>query len=163
MLTDSGERLMIGCVRRLAVRDHAGLRLGRVWVVAVGVLCLLLAGAATAAWAYDAPQRRSARVSYVQGSVSVEHADSSDGEAAQLNMPLVQGLRLTTGDDGQAEIEFEDGSLVRMTPNSTLSLNNLSMDESGDFRTQLALTRGLVYVELRSAPKYSYRIYAGGM
>ncbi len=76
-------------------------------------------------------------------------------------MPLVQGLRLTTGDDGQAEIEFEDGSLVRMTPNSTLSLDNLSVDGSGNFQTQLALVRGLIYAELRAASKYSYRLYAG--
>jgi FecR protein len=149
-------------VREFAVGDLVGLRRGRGWVVALGVLCLWFAGMATSAWAYDAPLRRSARLSYLQGSVSVEHADNAEGEAAQLNMPLVQGLRLTTGNDGQAEIEFEDGSLVRMTPNSTLGLNNLSVDGSGDFQTQLALTRGMVYVELRAAPKYSYRIYAGG-
>lgn len=144
------------------MKDRVELRLVRSWAFAVGVACLWLAGAATVAWAYDAAPHRSARLSYLQGSVSVEHADSGGGEAAQLNMPLVQGLRLTTGDDGQAEIEFEDGSLVRMTPNSTLSLNNLSVDGSGDFQTQLALVRGLIYAELRSAPKYSYRIYAGG-
>ena len=142
--------------------DHVGLRLGRGSIVWVGVLCLWLTGAAATVWAYDAPPQRAARLSYLQGSVSVDHIDNTGAEPAQVNMPLAQGLRLATGDDGQAEIEFEDGSLIRMTPNSSLSLNNLSVDGSGDFQTQLALTRGVVYAELRAAPKYSYRIYAGG-
>ncbi len=128
----------------------------------VGLLCLWFAGAATAAWAYDAPPQRAARLSYLQGSVSVDHMDNTGSEPAQLNMPLAQGLRLTTGDDGQAEIEFEDGSLVRMTPNSSLSLDNLSVDGSGNFQTQIALMHGLIYAELRAASKYTYRLYAGG-
>ena len=142
--------------------DRVNLRLPQGWMVRVGLLCLWFVGTATAVWAYDVPAHRAARLSYLQGTVSVAHADDAAGEPAQLNMPLVQGLRLATGDDGQAEIEFEDGSLVRMTPNSTLSLNNLSVDGSGDFQTQLALMRGLIYAELRAIPKYSYRIYAGG-
>ena len=153
---------MLSGVRGIAVGDCVGLRLGRSWIVRVGVLCLWLAGAATVVLAYDMPPQRAARLSYLQGGVSVDHIDNTGAEPAQVNMPLVQGLRLTTGDDGQAEIEFEDGSVIRMTPNSSLNLNNLSVDGSGDFHTQIALTRGLVYAELRSAPKYSYRIYAGG-
>ena len=128
--------------------DRVNLRLPQGWMVRVGLLCFWFVGMATAVWAYDVPAHRAARLSYLQGTVSVAHADDAAGEPAQLNMPLVQGLRLATGDDGQAEIEFEDGSLVRMTPNSTLSLNNLSVDGSGDFQTQLALMRGLIYAEL---------------
>ncbi|HEY6374263.1 MAG TPA: DUF6600 domain-containing protein [Edaphobacter sp.] len=128
----------------------------------MGLFCFWLAGAVTAVWGYDAPSQRAVRLSYLHGSVSVEHIDNTGSEAAQVNMPLVQGLRLTTGDDGQAEIEFEDGSLVRMTPNSSLSLDNLSVDGGGTFQTQLVLVRGLAYAELRAASKYSYRLYAGG-
>ena len=140
--------------------DRVGLRWG--WIVGVGLLCLWIAGAGPALWAYDAPPQRAARLSYLRGSVSVDHMDNSGNEPAQVNMPLVQGLLLTTGDDGQAEIEFEDGSLVRMTPNSSLSLDNLSVDGSGNFQTQIGLMRGLIYAELRAASKYTYRLYAGG-
>lgn len=142
--------------------DRVGLRLGWGWIVGVGLLCLWISGAGPALWAYDAPPQRAARLSYLRGSVSVDHMDNSGNEPAQVNMPLVQGLLLKTGDDGQAEIEFEDGSLVRMTPNSSLSLDNLSVDGSGNFQTQIGLMRGLIYAELRAASKYTYRLYAGG-
>ncbi len=77
-------------------------------------------------------------------------------------MPLAEGLRVTTGDDGQAEIEFEDGSLVRLTPNSSLSLDSMSAGSDGNFKTQMALVRGLAYAELRAASKYMYRLSVDG-
>jgi hypothetical protein len=38
------------------------------------------------------------------------------------NTPLFEGSLVTTGDDGRAEIQFEDGSVVRLSPNSSLTL-----------------------------------------
>ena len=91
----------------------------------MGLLCLLFGGIGTTAWRVRYAVQRAARLSYLQGNVICRsHADSTGNEAAQLNMPLIEGLRLTTGEDGQAEMEFEDGSLVRLTPNSSLSLDH---------------------------------------
>ncbi len=77
-------------------------------------------------------------------------------------MPLLEGARLTTGEDGQAEVEFEDGSIVRLTPNTSLGITALTVDAAGDFHTSLTVLRGLVYTELRAAPKFTYQIDAGG-
>ncbi len=140
------------------------LRQGRMgWGAGLALVCLLFAGLAITARAYDAPPPRAARLSYLQGGVTVVRMDNTGSDPAQLNMPLAEGLRVATGEDGQAEIEFEDGSLVRLTPNSSLSLDRLSVDAGGNFQTQLALVRGLAYAELRAASKYTYRLSVDGV
>jgi hypothetical protein len=105
---------------------------------------------------------RAARLSYLQGNVTVDHMDNTAGDLAQLNMPLTEGSRLTTGEDGQAEVEFEDGSVVRLTPNTSLGLSALSVDTAGNFHTQLTVLHGLVYAELRATSKFTYMVDADG-
>ena len=131
------------------------------WVATLAIGCLLFAGSARDARAADTPAR-SARLSFTQGNVTVDQVDNTGSTEAQLNMPLAQGVRLTTGADGQAEVEFEDGSVVRLTPNSSLALTGMTADGSGNFQTNLTLGYGLAYAELRSADKFAYGIDAGG-
>jgi hypothetical protein len=110
----------------------------------------------------DAPAHRAARLSFLQGDVTVDHLDNTAGDPAQINMPLAEGARLTTGEDGQAEVEFEDGGVVRLTPNSSLGLTTLSIDPAENFHTQLTLLHGLIYAKLNASSKYFYVIDAGG-
>ena len=105
---------------------------------------------------------RAERLTYIEGTVRVEQANSTANSMAVLNMPLIEGTVISTGADGQAEIEFEDGSLARLTPNSGLSLVNLSVDSSGTYQTRIALLGGLSYLELRAETKYVYSVDAGG-
>jgi FecR protein len=133
----------------------------RVWGAGLALICLLFGGFAATARAYDTRAPRAARLSYLQGSVTVVRMDSGS-DTAQLNMPLAEGQRVATGEDGQAEIEFEDGSLVRLTPNSAVSLDHLGADSGGNFQTQLSLVHGLVYAELRASSKYTYQLSADG-
>jgi len=125
-------------------------------------LLLLLSAWILNARADDAPARRAARLSFVQGDVTVDHLDNTAGDPAQINMPLAEGARLTTGEDGQAEVEFEDGSIVRLTPNSSLGLSALSVDPAENFHTQVTILHGLIYAELRASSKYFYVVDAGG-
>jgi hypothetical protein len=104
---------------------------------------------------------RAARLTFLTGNVIVEQASGKSQDVAVVNMPLVEGTVLSTGDDGQAEIEFEDGSLVRVTPNSGISLLNLSVDGSGNYQTRVSVLGGLVYAELRAGTKYQYSVDAG--
>lgn len=131
------------------------------WTVALAMFCLLLMGLTLDVQAADTPSR-SARLSYLQGSVTVSQVDNTQSDPAQINMPLAQGMRVVTGGDGQAEIEFEDGSLVRLAPNSSLELTVLTADGDGNLQTKLALGSGLAYAELRAAPKFTYSVDAGG-
>src|SRR4051812_47444727 len=132
-----------------------GLRVG---LVGRWALLLVFSAFPLKGWADDAPVHRAARLSYLKGDVTVDHLDNTAGDAAQVNMPLAEGARLTTGEEGQAEVEFEDGSVVRITPNSSLGLTSLSIDPAENFRTQLTLLHGLVYAKLHASSKYFYVI-----
>jgi hypothetical protein len=125
--------------------------------------------AASAASAADSPATaakapvRSARLSFFTGDLRVQRADNTGEDTPALNMPLNEGTRLVTGDYGQAEIEFEDGSVARLTPNTSLTLDSLALDAKSVAHTQLSLLSGLAYFELRHAPGASYRIEAGSV
>ncbi len=116
-----------------------------------------------------APISRAARLSWFHGDLQVQHADNTastptpnnpNPESAVLNMPIPEGSRLVTGDDAEAEIEFEDGSVARMTPKSALSLDSLSASGK-TASTRLSLLSGLAYFELRHAATATYIISAG--
>lgn len=65
-------------------------------------LFLLLSTAWTVSARADDAPHRAARLSYLQGNVTVDHMDNTAGDPAQINMPLAEGARLSTGEDGQA-------------------------------------------------------------
>jgi FecR protein len=109
---------------------------------AVTVLCLLWMGLGTSlARAQDAGPNV-ARVSFVQGSVQLLAGQDTNFQQAVMNMPLLDGSRLQTGGDGQVEVEFGDGSVARLTPNSSLQFNHLGQDQ-----VQLQQVGGLGYYE----------------
>ena len=87
------------------------------------------------------------RLSYVQDAVSVKQADASQVDHAVANMPLFAGSAINTGPGGEAEIEFPDGSVARLTPNSSITLSHLQR-LGGSGNTDLKLTGGLAYFEL---------------
>lgn len=104
---------------------------------------------------------RAARLTSVQGSVTVTDGSNTPVDA-QVNLPLLSGTQVATGPDGQAEIEFEDGSVARLTPNSALSLDRLDVAPGEIFTSDLSLLHGLAYFELRATQDYVYTVNAGG-
>ncbi|GAC1421822.1 MAG: FecR domain-containing protein [Acidobacteriaceae bacterium] len=134
------------------------------WCGVASLVVCLAAGAPAAAGQHGAntfSSVRAVRLTFLEGSVSVDTSDDAGSQPAQRNMPLVEGTHLSTGDNGEAEVEFEDGSVVRLTPNSSLSLDSMSIDRDGVFATRMSLLRGLAYAELRATPEYRYKIAAG--
>jgi Family of unknown function (DUF6600) len=91
---------------------------------------------------------RAVRLSDVQGTVQVFKGAEVDFKQAQLNMPVVQGMRFVTSDDGQAEIQFEDGSVARITPNSSITMAELSRNADGSTVSVIKADSGLTYYEL---------------
>lgn len=71
---------------------------------------------------------RIARLSYLEGKVSFQHTDEVDWTAASINMALQPGDRIYTGDNGRAEIEFDDGSVLRLAEKTDIEL--LALKES---------------------------------
>ncbi len=89
---------------------------------------------------------RIVRLSDVQGSVQIDKNTGSGFEKAFVNLPVTQGTELRTGDTGRAEVEFEDGSSMRLTPHTTVQFSKLSLSDSGQRLSELNLVEGMAYV-----------------
>ncbi len=99
------------------------------------------------------------RLSYVQGEVKVQEGDRTQFEQAQANMPLLAGFTLVTGQDGQAEVEFNDGSVARVTPASQLRLDTLPGADARTQPTEMTLLSGLGYFELNTANGQHFTVH----
>jgi len=82
----------------------------------------------------------------VQGSVQIDKNSGMGFESAFLNLPITQGTQLKTRDSGRAEIEFEDGSTLRMTPNTTVEFSRLGLSDAGQRISVINLIEGMAYV-----------------
>src|SRR5271166_3037995 len=76
-------------------------------------------------------QARIVRLSDVQGTVQIDKNTGLGFENAFLNLPITQGTRLKTLQNGRAEVEFEDGSALRLAPNSTIEFSTLGLSDAG--------------------------------
>ena len=102
-------------------------------------------------------QARIVRLSDVQGSVQIDKNTGLGFENAFLNLPITQGTQVKTRDRGRAEIEFEDGSTLRLTPNTTVEFSTLGLSDSGKRISVLNLVEGMAYVNWlgRSGDEFS--------
>lgn len=93
------------------------------------------------------PGVRIVRLSQVTGEVQLDRATGHGFEPAFPNLPIVQGNRLRTG-NGSAEVEFEDNSSLRLTPNSVVEFPVLAMNGSGTRSSTVHVVQGVVYASL---------------
>jgi len=103
-------------------------------VVAIGIV--------GAAWAQDedgGPGRGVARISLMNGDVSVRRGDSGDLVAAALNAPLMAEDRLLTGSGSRAEVQLDWANMVRLAPMTEVRFAGLENQ-----RYQLQVARGMV-------------------
>jgi hypothetical protein len=117
---------------------------------------LLLAAAAAFSFLLTVPafadsQVRVVRLSEVQGDVQVDRNTGQGFEKAFLNLPLTQGVKLQTKNDGRAEVEFEDGSTLRLTPDTVIDFPQLSLRDSGTKVSAVHLQAGTAYVNFAGA------------
>ncbi|MGA1997542.1 MAG: DUF6600 domain-containing protein [Bryobacteraceae bacterium] len=91
---------------------------------------------------------RAVRLSYVDGQVTLSQGGQVLAQQAVANAPLLEGMQLTTADSGKAEIQFEDGSVARISPDSSLTLRVLQgAGTTGN--AVLVLNSGLAYFEFQ--------------
>ncbi|MEQ1949413.1 MAG: DUF6600 domain-containing protein, partial [Bryobacteraceae bacterium] len=72
----------------------------------------------------DSPDHAVARVSLINGEVSVAH-DNNDMVAAAPNAPMVTGDRILTGDNARAEVQFDSANLLRMAAGTEVRMGDL--------------------------------------
>jgi hypothetical protein len=124
------------------------------------ILTLMLLSVAMYARADD--QIRAVRLSNVVGSVQILAGEETQFAQAYPNMPLMQGSTLKTGEDGRAEIQLEDGSMIRLTPDSSVAMTVLGRDSQGNSKTEVDLLTGLSYVEMKGTANQRFVVHFNG-
>jgi hypothetical protein len=118
-------------------------RLGKmlgVWAVLAAAFLVVSASAESKA--------RIVRLSEVQGTVQIDRATGDGFDKAFINLPVVEGSKLKTGKDGRAEVEFEDGSALRLAPGSEVGFVHLALGDDGQKLSTVQLVSGTVYANL---------------
>ncbi len=127
--------------------------------------CLLTAASAalffvsTSIPAFSDSQVRIVRLSYIEGGVQVDRG--SGYEKAITNLPVAQGTKLRTADDGRAEIEFEDGSTLRITPKTEVEFPQLSLRDSGGKVSTAEVVKGTAYMNYAGAKNDEFTVVFG--
>ena len=71
--------------------------------------------------------RAVARISVLNGDVSVRRGDSGDVTAAALNAPLMADDRLLTGSSARAEVQLDSANMLRIGPNSEVRFSGMDV------------------------------------
>lgn len=93
---------------------------------------------------------RIVRLSYIEGGVTIDR-NTGQFEKAIVNLPVTEGTKLRTATDGRAEVEFEDGSTMRLAPNTNVQFTKLSLQDSGGKLSTAEVQNGTVYVDFAAA------------
>jgi FecR-like protein len=103
---------------------------------------------------------RIVRLSDVKGMVAMDRLTGKGFEPTMQNMPVIEGAKLATH-QGIAEIEFEDGSTMRVVPNSMVEFPQLALRSSGAKATTVRVESGTVYVNLEKTKNNEFTLMAG--
>src|SRR5215470_7053841 len=110
--------------------------------------------------AFSDSQVRAVRLSYVEGGVQIARADGQF-DKAMVNLPITQDTRLQIKSDGRAEVEFEDGSTLRVAPNSSVDFPQLVLRDSGAKASDVEITKGTAYVAFSGDNKDEFVLQFG--
>jgi FecR protein len=126
----------------MRTRAFSSVSVGALRLTALALLSLAMLGVALAD--ETDPPGRVARLSYVQGAVSLEPAGSQDWVAAELNRPLTTNDRLWSDTpSSRAELDI-GGAVVRVGSDTGFAFLNLD-----DNIAQMQVTAGTVSVTVR--------------
>lgn len=82
-----------------------------------------------------------ARISLIEGDAQIRHEDSSEWYPASVNTPLCEGDSIWSPDGARVEVQFQNGSFVRLDETSSLDILALRDD-----LIQIHLGMGRAYV-----------------
>jgi ferric-dicitrate binding protein FerR (iron transport regulator) len=91
---------------------------------------------------------RMTRFAFVSGNVTWRADDKSEWAPATVNLPIQQGSQVAVKEGGRADLQFDDGSEIRLGNGATITLKLLYSDAQGEF-TQITLTNGLATLRAR--------------
>ncbi|RSL16565.1 FecR family protein [Edaphobacter aggregans] len=103
---------------------------------------------------------RIVRLSQVNGEVELDRKTDRGFETAFTNLPVAQSQRLQTH-QGIAEVEFEDNSTLRITPNTQIEFPALQRSPAGATITTVKLLTGTLYVSLAGTKGNEFTVTLG--
>lgn len=103
---------------------------------------------------------RIVRLSYIEGGVQISRGPGRAYEKAIVNLPIIEGAKLKTA-DGRAEVEFEDGSTLRIVPDSTVEFSQLLLRDSGTKVSEVKVTSGTAYVNFTGSKDDEFTVRFG--
>jgi FecR protein len=121
------------------------------------VLILALFAAIASLSAMADSHVRIVRLSYIEGGVQISRGPGGAYEKAIVNLPITEGAKLKTS-DGRAEVEFEDGSTLRIVADSTVEFPQLSLRDSGAKVSEVKVTSGTAYVNFTGTKNDEFSI-----
>ena len=130
--------------------------IGKLGTTLAGLACLLLAIPS-----FADSQVRIVRLSDIEGNVQIDRNTGQGYEKAILNMPVTQGTRLRADADARAEVEFEDGSAVRITPKTVIEFPQLSLRDSGGRASAITLHEGTAYLNFLGSKNDEFTLNFG--
>ena len=120
-------------------------------LVVSGAVLLAAVLLVPALWAGDGnPAVQAVRLGNVDGRVQISQDNQLLADPALVNTPLFEGSQITAMDEGRAELQFEDGSVARLSPHSALLLKALN-GQGSSAQVEVELLGGLAYFELIGA------------
>ena len=91
---------------------------------------------------------RMARFAYIKGDVTWRPDSSASWSKATNNLPIRQGAEITVNEGGRADLQFDDGSSLRLGSGAVVVLKVLFSDDKGEF-TEIAVNDGLATLHSR--------------
>jgi hypothetical protein len=128
----------------------------------IGLAAVTLAAAfAFSAAAEEYSRVRIVRLSFVEGTVSVQRPDVDQWAAAWVNTPLQEGFKVATDRESFAEVEFENGSTARLGQQTLLEFVHLLLMSEGGKVNRLRLHQGYATFSFDPERGDFYEVYAG--
>lgn len=101
-------------------------------------------------------------LSLIKGTVIVRKAGEPKWAPAGLNMPVEEGESVATGRNSFVEIQFENGSTVRLGPVSRIDFTEMGFAPHDGYLNQLKLVFGVATVNVISRRKDQNLLSASG-
>src|ERR1019366_8146121 len=82
------------------------------------------------------------RLSFVEGDVAVQRPDVQGWAEAPINTPLLEGFKLSTGENSFAEVQFQNGDTLRQGQGAIVAITQLQLTGAGSSVSRVELLEG---------------------
>ncbi len=130
--------------------------------VSLAILLLVTLSFASSGLANTHSQARAVRLSFVEGTVIARTPGSPKWARAALNMPIEQGVSIATAKHSIVEVQFENGSTLRLGELSRVDFMQMGIGSDGGYINHLRLAVGITTVNIVRQRHDEYVLVASG-